>query len=77
MYTQSTCPWCHRTKKYFEERGIPFEFIDYDLADDEQKEMIRREMKERDVPLAFPFVKIGDKVVVGYDPERFEEMLGD
>jgi glutaredoxin len=75
MYTQSTCPWCRRAKKWFSERDIPFDFIDYDLADEERKGSIRKEMNERNVPLAFPYIKIGDEVVVGYDPDKFEELL--
>ena len=26
--------------------------------------------------MAFPFVKIDDKVVVGYNPEKYSELLG-
>ena len=75
MYTQSTCPWCKKAKKYFTKKGIPFDFIDYDIATDEQKAMIRKEMSERNVTLAFPYVRIGEKAVVGYDPDKYEEML--
>ena len=32
MYTLSTCPWCRKTKKFFKDKNIQFEFIDYDLA---------------------------------------------
>ena len=31
MYTLSTCPWCHKTKKYFTDHNIPFKYVDYDL----------------------------------------------
>ena len=34
MYTLSTCPWCMRAKKFFREHDIPFEYTDYDKADD-------------------------------------------
>ena len=35
MYTLSTCPWCKKTKKFFKDHEIPFEYTDYDLTDDE------------------------------------------
>ena len=34
MYTLSTCPWCRKTKKFFRDKGISFDFIDYDLANE-------------------------------------------
>jgi glutaredoxin len=70
MYTLSTCPWCRKTKKFFTEHNIPFDFIDYDLADEETQERI---MKELDANGAngFPFVKIGNDVIIGYNPERY------
>jgi glutaredoxin len=32
MYTLSTCPWCRKTKKYFAERQIPFEYMPKELG---------------------------------------------
>jgi len=76
MYTLSTCPWCRKTKQFFKDRGIPFEYIDYDLADDEQQENIMMDMARYSMNTSFPFVKIGRGVVIGYDPERYAELLG-
>lgn len=75
MYTLSTCPWCRKTKNFFKDKNIPFEFIDYDLADEPIQEKIGSEMLKFTDHLAFPFVKIGDKFVIGYNPEKFEELL--
>ncbi len=75
MYTLSTCPWCRKTKKYFTEHHIPFEFTDYDLADDSTQAEIMSEM-DAEGATGFPFVRIGDQVVEGYRPDRFESLLG-
>jgi glutaredoxin len=75
MYTLSTCPWCRKTKKYFTERGIPFDFIDYDLADKETQQKIIQELDEKGVS-GFPFVKIDGEIIVGYNPERYAKLLG-
>jgi glutaredoxin len=74
MYTLSTCPWCRKTKIYFTQHKIPFTFIDYDLADDATQSMI---MDEIDAVGAtgFPFVKIGDIVIEGYNPQSYAEAL--
>ncbi|MCE5256108.1 MAG: glutaredoxin family protein [Spirochaetaceae bacterium] len=74
MYTLSTCPWCRKTKKYFTDRGIAYEFIDYDLADDATQERIVKEMDSY-CASGFPFVKIGEYVVEGYRPDRYAELL--
>jgi glutaredoxin len=75
MYTLSTCPWCRKTKKFFTDHKIPFTYIDYDLADEATQ---RRIMQEVDAAGAtgFPFVKIDDEVIVGYQPERYSGALG-
>jgi glutaredoxin len=75
MYTLSTCPWCRKTKKYFTDHNIPFEFIDYDLADEATQDRIMSEL-EADGASGFPFVRIGDQVVEGYRPDRFAKLLG-
>ncbi len=73
MYTLSTCPWCRKTKKFFQERNIPFDFIDYDLASEADQERISKDMMKYTGHIAFPFVRIGDVVIIGYNPEKFEE----
>jgi glutaredoxin len=74
MYTLSTCPWCRKTKKFFAERNVPFEYVDYDLADEAAQEKISRELDAAGAT-GFPFVKIGDEVIMGYQPERYLSAL--
>jgi glutaredoxin len=75
LYTLSTCPWCRKAKKYFGDRNIPFAYIDYDLADDATQERISRELDAAGAT-GFPFVKIGDEVISGYQPEAYSRALG-
>ncbi len=76
MYTLSTCPWCRKTKQFFKDKNIPFDYIDYDLQGEEEQEKIMKEMAMLGGGMAFPFVKIGDVIVVGYNPEKYSELLG-
>ena len=76
MYTLSTCPWCRKTKKYFTDGGIPFEYVDYDLQPPEEQVKIERVMMERGGAMAFPWVLIDDQLVVGWNPEKYAELLG-
>ena len=48
MYTLSTCPWCKKTKKFFTEREIKFDYIDYDLADEAAQKRIIADMEKRE-----------------------------
>jgi len=75
MYTLSTCPWCRKTKEWFSQHHIPFEDIDYDLADEATQKRIMGEL-DAERANGFPFVRIGDQVVVGYQPDRYAKLLG-
>ena len=75
MYTISTCPVCRKTKEFFRARGITFDFIDYDLADESEQNKIAAEMMKGTGNIGFPFVRIGDVVIIGFNPERFEQLL--
>lgn len=75
MYTISTCPVCRKTKEFFRARGIPFDFIDYDLASESEQNKVAAEMMKDTGDIGFPFVRIGDVVVIGFNPERFEQLL--
>lgn len=74
MYTLSTCPSCNKAKKFFNERHIPFQFTNYDLADQATQDKIMRELEAEELQ-AFPFVRIGDQTVQGYDPKRYAKLL--
>ncbi len=75
IYALSTCLWCRKSKKYFEEKNVPFEAIDYDKQDPEKQKAMMAEMRAAGCTGSFPFIKIGGACVQGYDPEEFEKHL--
>ncbi|MGI6368491.1 MAG: glutaredoxin family protein [Anaerolineae bacterium] len=75
LYALSTCPWCRKAKQFFTERGIPFSFTDYDLADAETRERITAEMDAAGIT-GFPYVRIDDQIVGGYKPAEYRRLLG-
>jgi glutaredoxin len=75
LYTLSTCPWCRKSKSFFTEHKVSFTFIDYDLADEATQSRISAEVDAAGAT-GFPFVKINDEVIVGYQPERYAKALG-
>jgi glutaredoxin len=76
MYALSTCPWCRKAKQFFKENDIPFDFVDYDLQPEAEQEKIMKKMAELSGATSFPVVLIGEKVVVGYNPQKYAEILG-
>jgi glutaredoxin len=74
LYTLSTCPWCHKAKKFFADRHVAVTDTDFDLADKATQAKI---LKELDVAGAtgFPYAKIGEQVIVGYQPEAYAKAL--
>ena len=74
LYTLSTCPWCRKAKQFFAERNIPFTYIDYDLADQATQGKILQEL-DAGGATGFPFVRIGDTVIAGYQPALYSKAL--
>jgi glutaredoxin len=76
MYALSTCPWCRKAKQFFKENNIPFDFVDYDLQPEAEQEKIMEKMVKLAGATSFPVVLIENQVVVGYNPEKYAEILG-
>jgi glutaredoxin len=75
LYTLSTCPWCRKAKAFLSDKSVDYSYIDYDLADEHTQGRIQEEMLARHAS-AFPFAKIGDDFIVGYNPEAYARLLG-
>ena len=78
MYTISTCGFCKAAKAFLKEQGIPFEFVDIDLLDQEEKRRVLREARtvagmDR---IAFPTIVIGDAVIIGFKEYEIRKALG-
>lgn len=75
IYALSTCLWCRKTKKYFEEKGLPYESVEYDKLDDKQQTEVIKHIKACGGTGSFPFVKIDGACVQGFNPEDFDRAL--
>jgi glutaredoxin len=75
LYSLSTCPWCRKVKDLLAAHGVPFDFIDYDLADEATQKRIMEELEKEGTSL-FPFVRIDGEAIMGYQPDRILELLG-
>jgi glutaredoxin len=74
IYSLTTCQWCARAKAFFRARGITPLVVEYDMAGPELQAKIAAELRAHGAS-GFPFVKIGGRVVPGYDPGEYERLL--
>jgi glutaredoxin-like protein NrdH len=75
VYALSTCPWCRKTKQWFTDSKIPFEWIDVDTLDDEEQDAAADKAYELSGGRRFPVTIINGEVVVGYSPNKWLEYL--
>jgi len=79
IFTISTCQWCRRCKNFLNDRNIRYKYIDIDQISMEEKGKILEYLRENYKPdrIAYPFLVCDDKFVVGYDPNRYEELMSE
>jgi glutaredoxin-like protein NrdH len=76
LYALSTCVWCKRTKKFLNDLGVEYYYIDADLLQGEEKKEIIKEIRQWNPRCSFPTLVIDDKTcIVGYDESKIKEVL--
>lgn len=70
IFSTETCHFCHMAKDWLTAKGIPF--VDYNVGSDVVK---RKEMMEMTGQLGVPVIKIGDEVMIGFNPEKMAKIL--
>lgn len=71
VFSTLTCPWCVAVKKYLNEKNIEFENKDVTFDHKAASEMI-----EKSGEMGVPQLWIDDEVIVGFDKEKINELLG-
>jgi len=72
IFTQPDCPPCQVVKLFLEEKGVAFE--ERDISSDPSAV---RELTEQYNSHSTPTLVIGEEVMIGFDPERLDEILGE
>jgi glutaredoxin-like YruB-family protein len=71
VYSTPTCPLCHSLKNYLNEKNIAF--TDYNVAADRAK---AEEMVKKSDQMSVPVAEIDGQIVIGFDREKINELLG-
>jgi len=76
MYAISTCAWCKMTKKFLNENDVEYEYVDVDLASDEDHEKIREDIISKGGDPSYPTLIVDNKTVItGFRKDKIEEAL--
>lgn len=70
IYSTPTCPYCVMAKEYFKNKEVSF--TDLNVAED-QKAV--EEMIQKSGQMGVPVIDIDGKVIVGFRPDVFDQLL--
>ncbi len=77
LYTLSTCVWCRKMKRWLDENGFAYSYVDVDLESVGEKEAVMEEVERWNPLCSFPTVVVGQReCFVGFKPERIVELIG-
>jgi glutaredoxin len=76
MYTLSTCSHCRRTKEFFRNQGIDFEFTDVDLLTGDERKAVVEQVRKINSRVSYPTIIIGETIIVGFKENEIREALG-
>jgi glutaredoxin-like YruB-family protein len=71
LYSQPGCPPCVAAKQFLKARQVAFEYKDVQADSVALQELM--DLNSRSTPT----IVVGDEVMIGFDPERLEAMLGE
>ena len=76
IFTLSTCSHCKATKKFLNDNGINFDYIDVDLLQGEDRQKILQEVEQYNPNRSFPTIIIGNNIIIGFREDDLREALG-
>jgi len=76
IFTLSTCMWCKKCKRWLAEHDVKYRYIDLDKLDFKDKaeilDFLRANYSQR---ISYPFMIYDNEYVIGYDPNKYEELI--
>ena len=71
VFSTPTCSFCTAAKHYFRQQGIKFRDVDVSRDQAAARDMVRRSGQQ-----GVPVIDIGGKIVVGFDRNKINQLLG-
>ena len=76
VFSLSTCSHCKSTKRFLDQCGVPYDFVDVDQLKGEERKAVIEEVKKMNPRCSFPTIKLGETIVVGFKETEIKEVLG-
>jgi glutaredoxin len=76
-FTLSTCQWCKKAKRYLNDNNVKYRYIDVDKIEPMEKARILDYLRENypDKRISYPFIICDGEAIVGYNPNKYEEVM--
>jgi glutaredoxin 3 len=71
LFSTPTCTYCRTAKAYLRQRNIKFKDVDVSRDQAAARDMVKRSGQQ-----GVPQILIGSKVVVGFDRQKIDKLLG-
>lgn len=71
IYSTPWCAYCKMAQEYFKKNNIAYK--EYDVASDTVK---RQEMLDKTHQMGVPVIIINNKIVIGFDRGKINQLLG-
>lgn len=70
VFTTPSCPYCTKIKQWLDENN--YDYVEHNVAENQEKakEMIEK-TGQRGVPQTF----VGEKAVIGFQPDKLQEAI--
>ncbi|MFY9397278.1 MAG: glutaredoxin family protein [Desulfomonilia bacterium] len=75
MYTLSTCSHCKACKKFMNDNGVEYEYVDVDLLDGQERQSAIEEVRRLNSMVTFPTIIVGERVIVGFREDEIRKVL--
>ncbi len=76
IFTLSTCMWCKKCKTFLNDRNMTYRYIDVDKIEPQDKSKIINYLKTSyQDRISYPFFVCEKGYVVGYNPNKYVELL--
>lgn len=70
VFTTPSCPYCTKIKEWLDDNN--YDYTEYDVAENREK---AKEMMERTGQRGVPQTFVGDKEIIGFQPDKIEEAI--
>ena len=71
VFSTPTCSFCNAAKRYFRQQGVKFRDVDVSRDPAAARDMVRRSGQQ-----GVPVIDIGGKIVMGFDRNKINQLLG-